>query len=210
MERSERPYNEDEIKILRSKKFSFWEQIENFILKFIWVAFLCLVPLILYDKFIDKVSSETQLLILIPLLIFSIGIVFYWMKKEGRIGWNSKVEDEIKNGKAQVLKIQTEKVYKRKETFDLGSGFYIKISENETLYLQGQHFDDLQYSRKFPHTDFTIVSSKINIIGLIDIKLFGKYLKPEKKLKAFTEEQFKNEDVDYDGDLLNKSIEEIV
>ena len=202
MEKSERPYSEDEIKVLRSKKFSFWEQIENFILKFIWVAFLCLVPLILYDKFIDKVSSETQLLILIPLLIFSIGIVFYWMKKEGRIGWNNKVEDEIKNGKAQV--------YKRKETFDLGSGFYIKISENETLYLQGQHFDDLQYDRKFPNTDFTIVSSKIDFIGLIDIKLFGKYLKPEKKLKAFTEEQFRNEDVDYDGDLLNKSIEEIV
>lgn len=210
MRKIERPYNPEEIKLLKSRKNSLWEYFENFGLKFIGVTFILLAPLLLYDKFVSKVSSETQLLILIPLLIISIGTVIYWMNKSGEIGWNKKVENEIKNGKAQVLKIETDKVFKRKETYDLGSGFYIKLSENETLYLQGQYFDELQYSRKFPNTDFEIVRTKVTLNELIDIKSFGKYLKPEKKLKAFTSEQYAKGEVHYDGDLLNLPIDEIV
>jgi hypothetical protein len=205
----ERPYNPEEIKELKSRKNSLWQHFENFGMKWIGVTFVLLAPFLLYDKFVGKVSSETQLLVLIPLLIISVGTVIYWMNKNGEIGWNRKVENEIKNGKAQVLKIETEKVFKRRETFDLGSGFYIKISENETLYLQGQYFDGLQYSKKFPNTDFEIVRTKLNFNELIDIKSFGKYLKPEKKLKAFTKEQFEKNEVHYDGDLLNIPIEKI-
>ena len=209
MRKIERPYNPEEIKELKSRKNSLWQHFENFGMKCIGITLVLLAPLLLYDKFVNKVSSETQLLILIPLLIISVGIVIYWMNKNGEIGWNRKVENEIKNGKAQVLKIETEKVFKRKETYDLGSGFYMKISENETLYLQGQYFDELQYSRKFPNTDFEIVRTKLNFNELIDIKSFGKYLKPEKKLKAFTKEQFEKNEVHYDGDLLNIPIEKI-
>ncbi|GAA4062615.1 hypothetical protein GCM10022389_03970 [Flavobacterium cheonanense] len=131
------------------------------------------------------------------------------MNKNGEIGWNKKVENEIKYGKAQVLNIETEKVIKRAETYDLGSGFYIKVSENETLYLQGQYYDELQYSRKFPNTNFEIVRSNLTQNELIAIYSFGKYLKPEKKLKPFTKEQYEKNEVDYDGDLLNIPIDEI-
>lgn len=205
----ERPYNSEEIKLLKSRKKSLWVHFENFGLKFIGITFVLLAPLLLYDKFIGKVSSETQLLILIPLLIISIGTVIYWMNKNGEIGWNKKVNNEIKNGKAQVLKIQTDKVFKRKQTYDLGSGFYIKISDNETLFLQGQYFDELQYGRKFPNTDFEIVRTKLTFNELVDIKSFGEYLKPEKKLKAFTKEQFDKNEVHWDGDLLEIPIEQI-
>ena len=209
MRKIERPYSPEEIKELKSRKNSLWQHFENFGMKWMGITFILLSPLLLYDKFVSKVSSETQLMILIPLQIISVGIVIYWMNKNRELGWNRKVENEIKNGKAQVLKIETEKVFKRKETYDLGSGFYIKISENETLYLQGQYFDELQFSRKFPNTDFEIVRTKLNFNELIDIKSFGKYLKPEKKLKAFTKEQFENNEVHYDGDLLNIPIEKI-
>ncbi len=209
MRKIQRPYNPEEIKELKGLKNSLWQHFENFGMKWIGITFILLAPLLFYDKFVNKVSSETQLMILIPLLIISVGIVFYWMNKNGQIGWNKKVENEIKNGKAQVLKIETEKVFKRIETYDLGSGFYIKISENKTLFLQGQYFDQLQYSRKFPNTDFEIVRTELNFNQLIDIKSFGKYLKPEKKLKAFTKEQFEQNEVHYDGDLLNIPIEQI-
>ena len=178
-------------------------------MKWIFITLILLAPLLIYEKVVGKVSSEIQLLTSIPLLIISIGIVVYLMNKNGEIGWNKKVENEIKNGKAQILKIKTEKVIKRKETFDLGSGFYIKISENETLYLQGQYFDELQYSRKFPNTEFEIVRTKLTLNELIDINYYGEYLKPTKKLKAFTKEQFEKNEVHYDGDLLNIPIEEI-
>lgn len=167
------------------------------------------MPFLLFEKFVQKVSSENQLVILIPILMISITIVIYWMNKNGEIGWNKKVENEIKYGKAQVLNIETEKVIKRAETYDLGSGFYIKVSENETLYLQGQYYDELQYSRKFPNTNFEIVRSNLTQNELIAIYSFGKYLKPEKKLKPFTKEQYEKNEVDYDGDLLNIPIDEI-
>ncbi|WP_281638238.1 hypothetical protein [Flavobacterium marginilacus] len=178
-------------------------------MKLIGITMALLTPLLLYDKFVDAVSSEIQLMILIPLLIFSFGIVVYWMNKNGEIGWNRKVENEIKNGKAQVLKIETEKVFKRNETYDLGSGFYIKISENKTLFLQGQYFDQLQYSRKFPNTEFEIVKTNLTHNNLITINSFGQYLKPEKKLKAFAKEDYENNRVHYDGELLNIPIDEI-
>lgn len=209
MKKTERPYNLEEIKTLRSRKNSLWQHFENFGMKWIFITLILLAPLLIYEKVVGKVSSEIQLLTSIPLLIISIGIVVYLMNKNGEIGWNKKVENEIKNGKAQILKIKTEKVIKRKQTYDLGSGFYIKISENETLYLQGQYFDELQYSRKFPNTDFEIVKTKLNFNELIDINYFGEYLKPKKKLKAFTKEQFEKNEVHYDGDLLNIPIEEI-
>jgi hypothetical protein len=209
LKKTERPYNTEEIKHLRSRKNSLWTHIENFGMKWVFVTFILLIPLFIIEKILGKVSSETQLLTLIPLLIISVGIVIYIMNKMGEIGWNKKVENEIKNGKAQILKIKTEMVFKRKETFDLGSGFYIKISENETLYLQGQYFDQLQYSREFPNTDFEIIRTELTLNELLDIKSFGKYLKPERKLKAFTKEQFEKNEIHYDGDLLKIPIEEI-
>ena len=106
----ERPYNPEEIKVLKSRKNSLWEHFENFGKKWILITLVLLAPLLLYDKFVGKVSSETQLLTSIPLLIITVGIVVYWMNKNGEIGWNKKVENEIKNGKAQVLRIETEKV----------------------------------------------------------------------------------------------------
>ncbi|WP_092545133.1 hypothetical protein [Zunongwangia mangrovi] len=209
MKKIERPYNSEEIKLLKSRKNSLWEHFENFGMKFIGITLVILSPLLIYDKFINKVSPETQLIVVIPLLIVSVGTVIYWMNKNGEIGWNKKVENEIKNGKAQVLKIHTDKVFKRKQTYDLGSGFYIKISDNQTLFLQGQYFDELQYGRKFPNTDFEIVLTKLTFNELIDVKSFGKYLKPEKKLKAFTKEQFDKNEVHRDGDLLEIPIEQI-
>ncbi|MFI1742874.1 hypothetical protein [Thalassobellus sediminis] len=77
------------------------------------------------------------------------------------------------------------------------------------MFLQGQYFDELQYSRKFPNTEFEIVRTELTFNELIDIKPLGPYLKPEKKLKAFTKEQFENNEVHYDGDLLKIPIEQI-
>ena len=207
--KTERTYNPEEINLLKSRKYSLLKHFENFGIKWIAILFILLLPFLIYNKFVDKVSSKIQLLILIPIVIVSIISVIYWMNKKGELDWNKKVENEIKNGKAQVLRIETEKVVKRNQTFDLGSGFYIKISEKETLYLQGQYFDELQFSRKFPNTDFEIVKTNFTLNELITINSFGKYLKPEKKLKPFTKEQFEKNEVHYDGDLLNISIDKI-
>lgn len=209
MKKTERTYKTEEIKLLRSRKYSLWQHFENFVKKYIGIILVLLTPLLVYEKLIQKVSSETQLLILIPVVIISILIVLYWMKKNGEIGWNTKVEKQIKYGKVEVLKIKTDKVVQRRETYDLGSGYYIKISENETLFLQGQYLDEVQYSRKFPNTEFEISRTSLEFNEVLSIEFFGNFLKPEKKLRAFIKEEYKSNKVHYDGELLNIPIDDI-
>jgi len=209
MEKTERPYSIEEIKELKRRKYSLWQHFENFTMKWIGILSVILAPLLIYDKFINKVSSETQLWTSILLLIISVLIALYWMHRNGELKWNKTIENEIKYGKAQVLKIKTNRVLKRKDPEDFGSGFYLRIDENRTLFLQGQYFDELQYSRKFPNTDFEIVRTKLNFNELIDINAFGEYLKPERKLKAFTKEQYRNGNFHCDGDIVEISIDEI-
>lgn len=207
--KSERPYNIEEINLLRSRKHSIYQLLEKFIKKWLPVFFILIIPLLGFDKFITKVSSETQLIILIPLLIISILVSFRLMKRNGETNWNKKIENEIENGKAQIVRIKTIKAVKRKETFDLGSGYYLKISENEIMYLQGQIYDELQRDKKFPNTDFEISKTLLTQDDLLNIKFFGEYLKPEKKLNAFSKEDYENEKVHYNGDLLKISIDTV-
>jgi len=209
LEKIERPYKIEEIKKLKSRKYSLWQHFENFGMKWIGITLILLAPLLIYDKFFEKVSSKIQFWTSIPLVIISILLVVYWMRRNGELSWNKIIENEIKNGKAQVLKIKTERVIKRKDLEDFGSGFYLKIDENKTLFLQGQYFDELQYSRKFPNTNFEIVRTKLNFNELVDINSFGKYLKPERKLKAFSKEQYESGNIHYDGDILEIPIDEI-
>lgn len=210
IEKYYRHYNSNEIILLRSRKYSYWDHFEHFGMKWIFTSLFLIVPFLLYEKFVQEVPPEVELPVMIVIEVIAISIVIYLMYKMGEIGWNAKVENEIKNGKAEVLKIETNRVIKRKETYDLGSGFYIEVKDNETLFLQGQFYDELQYSRKFPNTKFELVKTTFILNELLAINSFGKYLKPEKKIAAFTKEQFNNEEVHYDGDLLNISIDEIL
>ena len=209
MEKTERPYNLEEIKLLKSRKYSLWQHFENFGMKWIIATFILIGPFLLYEKFVQEVPPKTELPIVIILQIIAIIAVLIIMGRMGEIDWNKKVDNEIKNGKAQILKIKTERVVKRKDPEDFGSGFYLEIDKNKTLFLQGQYFDELQYSRKFPNTDFEIVRTKLNFNELIDINSFGEYLKPERKIKAFSEEQYESGNIHYDGDVLEMSIDEI-
>lgn len=210
LEQYKRPYNEEEKQILKSYKNSYWDHFENFAKKWMLITLVTIAPLLLYDKYVNKVTSNNQLIVLIVSQIFTISIVVYFMIKMGEIGWNSALNKEINEGKAIVWKVYTKKVFKREETFDLGSGFYIEISENQTLYLQGQYFDELQYNREFPNTSFEIVRTSLIQDGLFHYKAFGTYLEPEKVLDAFTSEQFEKEEAHYNLDILEISIEEIV
>lgn len=208
MERTLRPYNQEEIRLLRARKFSAWQHFENFGMKWIGATIVFIVPLLLFEKFIKEVPPSIELPILIVLELIAISLVLYWMNKSGELDWNRNIEKEIKSGQAEVISIKTETVVKRKDPKDFGSGFYLKIDDSKTLYLQGQYYDELQYSRKFPNSDFSIVRSK-QTGEMIDIKAKGKYLKPIRKIEPFTNEQYKTGMIHYDGEILEIAIDEI-
>jgi hypothetical protein len=208
IEKHSRPYSAEEIKLLKRRKYSAWKHFEHFGMRWVYTTLIMLAPLLLYEKFVMDVPPQAELGILIILEIIAISLVLHWMKKSGELDWNKIIEDDIKNGYAEVLKIQTDRVVKRKDPEDFGSGFYLKIDENKTLFLQGQYFDELQYARKFPNTNFEIVRKNLDK-ELISIFSTGKYLKPERKIKAFKEAQYKTGSIHNDGDILELHIDDI-
>ena len=55
--------------------------------------------------------------------------------------------------------------------------------ERKTLFLWGQYLDELGED-KFPNSEFELIR-KADTKEFINLKLMGKYLKPEKELPAF-------------------------
>ena len=177
-------------------------------MKWIVATLVFIAPFLLFEKLIKEVPPSTELPIVIVLELIAISLVLFLMKKSGELDWNRNIEKEIKSGQAEIITIKTDTVVKRKDPEDFGSGYYLKISDSKTLYLQGQYYDELQYSRKFPNTDFIMIRSK-RTGELIDIKSEGKYLKPIRKIEPFTKEQYKTGMIHYDGDILELAINEI-
>ncbi len=209
MKRFERPYTSDEIVLLKSRKYSLWEHFEHFGLKMVGITLVLLAPLLAYDKFVEEVSSNTQLYYSIPVLLIAVSLVLFWMHKNGELAHNRIIKMEIKQGKAQVTKIKTDHVVKRKDPEDFGPGYYIKINEGQTLYLQGQYLYEFLYRGKFPNSHFELVSTSMND-KLLDIAIRGRSLKPKRTLKAFSKEQYQKGEAHSNGDLLDIPIDEIV
>lgn len=208
MERFTRPYTDSEKQNLRNRKFSLWKHIENFGMKWIFILLILLAPFLLFEKYVKEVPPETELPITLVIIIISILLTVYLMKRMDELSWNRNIEREINSGEAEVIKLHTDKVIKRKDPEDFGSGFYLKIDENRTLYLEGQYLDELQYSRIFPNTEFEVIRTKW-YNELLEIKSSGKYLKPQRKLQPFTKEQYKSGNRHFDGDIIETPIDEI-
>jgi hypothetical protein len=208
VEKFSRPYTDSERQILRGRKFSTWKHFENFGMKWVFASIILLAPFLLYDRYVADVSSTVELPILIGIEIAAVLIVLYFMNRIGELSWNKNIEHEINFGEAEIIKLRTDKVIKRKDPEDFGSGYYLKIDDNRTLYLEGQYLDELQYSRKFPNTEFEIIRTKWHN-ELLEIISTGEYLKPAKKLQPFTKEQYKSGNRHFDGDIIETSIDEI-
>lgn len=209
MKTTERPYTPEEIQRLRRRKYSLWQYCEHFGIKWMMVSLGLIVPFLLYEEFIQKIPPKIELVLVITLQIIGIVIVLVIMKRWGEIDRNANIEREIKEGKAQIVRITTNKAIKREDLGDFGSGFYLKIDDHQTLFLQGQYLDDFQDLKKFPNSEFEMIKTKLFGNDMIDMKFYGEYLEPEKVLKPFSEKQYETEEIHYHEDILNTSIENI-
>jgi hypothetical protein len=118
---------------------------------------------------------------------------------------------EINSGMLEVLHVRTNRAIKREDPEDYGVAFYIDVvddTKRKTLYLWGQHLDDLEYDNAFPNTEF-VVTRRVDIKETIDIKLLGKPFRPEKTLPPFDKDIWKSGKYPADGELLDIRIDEV-
>ena len=187
-----------------------YKRFENFVLKFIFIALVLVAPLLIYDHY-NPVASDTQAVYCIVIIILAILITFWISKKfEGGLT-NSKQIKEIQTGQVEVVKVQTTRAIKRRDFEDFGIAFYISVVDDgrlKTLFLWGQYLDILEYEKTFPNTEFEFIR-KVGSDEFIDFKTSGQYFVEEKVLPAFDKEVWKSGAYPVNGELLDKTIDEI-
>jgi hypothetical protein len=201
---------QDEIKEQNKRLPSVYKRIENFVLKLIVVILVLIAPLLIYGHH-NPVTSDTQAIYCIAIIIFAILIVFWITKKfEGGLT-NSKQIDNIKSEQIEVVKVQTTRAIKRTDAEDFGVAFYLAVVYNgqpKTLFLWGQYLAELEYDKTFPNTEFEFIR-KVGSDEFLDFKTSGKYFTEEKVLPAFDKELWKSGIYPANGQLLDLTIDEI-
>jgi hypothetical protein len=205
----QRPLTLDEKRTLQEQYGTFDQKAGKVVSIFFVAFFICLLPLLVIDKYFVDVPSNIELLAFIPLTIISAFITYkiYRFEHEGF----KMAKEDLDNGTATIYKIKTNRVFRRKDPEDFGPHYYIDLGnegEYKTLFIWGQYLMDFK-RKTFPCTDFELVKTKRGqVINLIPS---GQYLKPEKVLKAFAMKDYRVLGrVPDDGQLLNVSMDEIV
>jgi len=173
---------------------------------FIVIYLILLVPLLILETYFH-ISPYFQLIYCILLVFLTVYIINRIKKRYG--GQNIKMGEE-KNVLAETLHVKTNRAIERGDIEDFGSSFYLDVEENgkrKTLFLWGQYLDELG-KNKFPNSEFVLIREG-NTKELINLKLLGKYFEPEKVLPAFEKKLWKSGKCHEDGQIINKTIDEI-
>lgn len=203
-----RKVNQKEVEAIKAGQLKWSEKAERFILIFIGSTLCLLLPFLWYDKRYP-VDSTTEGLIMIPLLSLSILIsilIYRWVDKMESIS-NIPINSVV----VEVFTVQTDCAIQREDPEDFGIAFYLSVQyqgKQQWLFLWGQYLDELCYEKAFPNTSFELVR-RVDSKAILDITLKGEYFEPEKIVPAFSREIWKNDTHEVDGDILDKSKEEI-
>ena len=171
-----------------------------------FIVFILLIPLLIFNWY-SPVSSQYQLIYCIIIIIIA-AIYTPWllfkMNKEVR----NKNEKPLKEVKAEILSVKTNRAIKRKDPEDFGSGYYIDITNSnikQTLFLWGTI---LGYNR-IPQILNLKITRRNDTKEFMNFELFGNYFEPEKLLPPFSEEAWNSGNLPTDGEILDCSIDEI-
>jgi len=206
MEISKRPYSQKEIRNLKAQKFSYWDYIEHFFTLLLLCSIFFIIPIYIYNEYIQEIPSHIEKSIL---SIGAILIIIYSTRNiyKDEYKFNKDIEFEIDRGTATVYAIKTEAVVIREAYEDFGLSYYIQLPNNKVLYLDHLYLGDFEIFT-FPLSEFEIVRGGL-YQQIINIHPIGTYIEPLKTLAAFSAEEFQNYPFQ-DGDILDITIDEIV
>lgn len=181
---------------------------EHVILMFLGVTMLSLIPLLLINKLIG-IPANLQLTLCLVIVLASAYYSYQkWWKPNIDFGEKKKLEIELENAFAEIWHVKTNRAWEREDVEDFGPAFYLEVGESQTpktLFLWGQYL----YEHDFPNTEFELIK-KVDTKEIIRLVTLGKYFKPEKVLPPFDEQTWKSEHHPSDGELFDKSLDEII
>lgn len=184
-----------------------YKRFENFVMGYIVVVALLLIPMLAYDQF-EPVASNKQAAYCIIVIIVAF-LVTRWLKnrQEGKMVSQPTIDP---NFQVEVIRVKTNRAIKRKDPEDFGVAYYVDVTVNgqpKVLFLWGQYFDVLE-DHLFPNTEFEFVR-KPGSHEFIDFITLGSYFKEEKVLPPFDEAIWESGAYPFNGDILDQRIDEI-
>jgi len=187
-----------------------YQRFEGFVMKFISIAFVLIIPLLVYDHF-TPVPSQTQAVYCIAIVIIALSITFWITKKwEGGLS-NQPYISEINTAQAEHIHVKTTRAIKREDPEDFGLAFYLEVFDNgqpRTLFLWGQYLDELIHDKNFPNTEFEFLRKK-GSDEFISFTTLGQYFQEEKSLPPFDKATWDNGTFPVNGQIIDQTFDEI-
>lgn len=185
-----------------------YKRFENFMMGYIVVVAILLIPMLAYDRY-RPVASNTQAVYCIIILVVSFFVTRWFRNRvEGKTVTPPVIDA---NFRVEAIRVKTNRAIKREDPEDFGVAYYIDITHNgqqKVLYLWGQYLDMLE-DHEFPNTEFEIIR-KPGSDEFIDFIPLGTYFKEEKVLPPFDKAVWNSGSYPVNGQILNQRIDEVL
>lgn len=196
-----------ERKLVTQQQPSRYKRFEGFVMGYIVVVAILLIPMLAYDRN-NPVPSNTQAVYCIAVLCVSFFIT-QWLRNKMEIKPAPTVTNDA-NFQVEVIHVKTNRAIKREDPEDFAIAYYIDIIDNgqrKLLFLWGQYLDELE-EHLFPNTEFECVRYP-GSDEFIDFITLGSYFKEEKVLPPFDKAVWKSGQYPVNGQILDQRIDEV-
>jgi hypothetical protein len=154
-------------------------------------------------------------------ILISAGLSLYLTNKlvnvRGTRFWSlSRAPESVEQLEQEGLLSSTEfratRAFQVEELHDEGSNYFLELQDGSVLFLSGHYFreheplefdDRTVQQREFPCTEFVV--RRRDDGSVVDIQCRGRVLEPEVVTPPFTEEDFRNNALPKDGDIIESS-----
>jgi len=207
---STRPLTSKEKNVIRRQNFSdFVGKIEAAFAFMMVIALIILIPFLIFDTHYP-ISSNIKIAIVIIMLITPIIFI-------GMANWLNKnfsdlnLKSSLKDIKAEVWHVKTNRAVKKEDSEDSGVGFYVEIIDkkeaHKVLFLWRKYADVSEYEKEFPNTEFNLIK-RSDTKQLLNIEILGKYFEPERVVPFFSDKDWKLKYY-HNGEIIDMSIDKI-
>lgn len=205
METTTRPFTPDErsqIERTLANTRTAWADAPRF---FLLISSLAFLPFVLVALVYRPAKRLFPYFVATALLVSAVYTAKFLVRSNGTRRRDPLAED-LARGSAEVTDYNVVECLEVAEWEDEGVGFFLKTSQGQTLFLQGQYLYDLVEGKAFPCTRFHLARAPLSRTFL-GIECAGSYLPPAAKLPAFSAADSKRGQVPEDGEIVDAKFE---
>lgn len=140
---------------------------------------------------------------LVPALLALVAAFFVHRRtraSNSRRGETCTLRDELELGHAQVITYEVADAIAIDEREDEGSQYFLKLRDEQVLFVAGQHLYEFEEDTRFPTTKFQVVKTP-RTGRLLAFNCLGAYLPPSSRRGPFSLVDYQSGHVPKDGDL---------